>query len=76
MTCQEIAEFLLAYHADELPATQRLKFDQHLAECDECVEYLRTYRTTINLFRQALTGDDSIPVPESLIRAVTETMRN
>jgi anti-sigma factor RsiW len=73
MTCQDFVTFLMDYLDGKLSGPQRLSFEQHLAECPDCVAYLKTYRETIRLGKEAYTTeDDSIPsaVPEELIRAI------
>jgi anti-sigma factor RsiW len=72
MTCREIADFLLDYQSDELPAEQRQFFDQHLAECPECVEYIRTYNRTVELGRAAYHDNcaEKPLIPEELVRAI------
>ena len=73
MTCRELADFLGDYVAGELDAQVRAVFDAHLAACPECVTYLRTYRDTIRLVKDACRdAEDSLPadVPEGLVQAV------
>jgi len=51
----------------------RAVFDAHLAACPECVTYLRTYRDTIRLVKDACRdAEDSLPadVPEGLVGAI------
>jgi anti-sigma factor RsiW len=73
LTCQELVEFLANYLAGELDSDQRLVFERHLAECPECVTYLRGYAETVRLARDAY-ADDRVPatVPEGLVRAILE----
>jgi anti-sigma factor RsiW len=69
MTCREVVEYLMAYLDGELPEAERLVFEEHLAECPDCVHYLETYRETVRLGRDACRGEDG-PVPEDLVRAI------
>jgi anti-sigma factor RsiW len=68
MTCEEIAEFLLEYQDGGLDDERRRRFDAHLAECPECVEYIRTYNQAIAAGRAACAG--ACEVPERLVRAI------
>jgi anti-sigma factor RsiW len=68
MTCAEIADFLLEYQEGELAEVDRLCFEAHLAECPECVEYIRTYNEAVAAGRAACAGD--CEVPERLVRAI------
>jgi anti-sigma factor RsiW len=75
VTCQEIIEFLMAYVDGELPPEQAAVFAQHLADCPVCLEFLHSYRQTVQLSKQALSpgaspANDCPPVPEDLIRAI------
>ncbi len=73
MTCQEIAEFLLAYLERELPEPQRDVFQAHLDECPACVTFLRTYESTIRLGKAACRDcpeATKAKVPDALIQAI------
>lgn len=78
MTCREIVEFLLDYLDDELSSEQREHFEEHLAECPECVAYLSSYRTTVAVTKHALCEfvDATVDsLPEDLVRAILCTRR-
>jgi anti-sigma factor RsiW len=73
MTCRELADFLMEYLDEELPPDVRLEFDRHLALCPNCVAYVKTYRTTIELGRRAFADDAAdagTEVPPELVRAI------
>ena len=73
MTCREFVEFLMAYLGGGLSPADRAAFEEHLAECPDCVNYLHTYQQTIRLSKAVCCRpDDSLPegVPERLIRAI------
>ncbi len=73
MTCRELAEFLSAYLAGELPPMQMVEFERHLAVCDDCVHYIDTYKMTIELGRAALkppAAETPPSVPDDLLRAI------
>jgi anti-sigma factor RsiW len=69
VTCQEIAEFLMDYVDNALPGTQRAIFEEHLAECPECVAYFESYKMTVNLSK-ATRQPAPQNVPEDLIQAI------
>ncbi len=78
LTCKELIEFLDTYVDGSLAPAQRIRFDGHLAKCPDCVNYLATYRGTIDLARGAWKADDDAPpvdVPEELLRAVLGARR-
>ena len=76
ITCRELVDFLTDYVEDELPRPERQRFDEHLGACPECVDYVDSYRTTIEL-GQLLCTDDSPPpeMPEELTLAILAARR-
>ena len=71
ITCRELIEFLDDYVAGALPSDRRRAFEEHLALCPDCVNYLESYRLTIDLGRKALLDDEALAtVPEGLVRAI------
>ena len=68
ITCREVISFLLEYLEGSLPPGEAERFERHLAKCDSCVAYLRTYEATIRMER--LTAAEEASVPEDLIKAV------
>jgi anti-sigma factor RsiW len=70
LTCRELSEFLADYLADELGPDERLRFEEHLAECPECVAYLRSYAETRQLVKDAFEDGPLPPPPEELVRAI------
>jgi anti-sigma factor RsiW len=74
MTCRELADFLMDYLDGSLPADVQSAFDRHLALCPNCVAYVKTYRTTIELSRCAYDDDQAdaalTEVPPDLVRAI------
>jgi anti-sigma factor RsiW len=75
VTCRELADFVMGYLDGELQADQRQRFEQHLAECPDCVRYLREYRATIRAGQEAFAdadADNEVPVdmPDDLVKAI------
>lgn len=76
LTCRDVTGFLADYLAGELAAGVRDSFEAHLADCPDCVAYLRQYETTVRLARDACDGDArAAGVPESLVEAIVEARR-
>ncbi len=77
MNCRELSEFIHDYLAGALPEGERATFERHLERCPDCVRYLDSYRTTIELARGAYAGEVIAPcqVPEGLIQAVLAAKR-
>jgi anti-sigma factor RsiW len=75
LTCRELIDFLRAYLDDELPSALRQRFEEHLACCPPCLDYLDSYRETVALAAEAFEAggpDEPVPeeVPEELVRAI------
>jgi anti-sigma factor RsiW len=56
LTCQELVETVTAYLDHAMSDAERRRFDEHLAVCPPCVEYVRQIKTTIQLTGQADCG--------------------
>ena len=75
ITCKELIDFLDDYVADELPPPRRHEFERHLSVCPSCVEYVKSYRVTIQFARRAYPDPAEIP-PELLTALVAAVARN
>ncbi|MEA2557014.1 MAG: hypothetical protein QOG88_552 [Actinomycetota bacterium] len=49
MECRDLVEAVTAYLEHEMSPEDRARFDQHLALCDGCTNYLAQIRETIRL---------------------------
>jgi anti-sigma factor RsiW len=47
MPCQELVEVITDYLEGALPARDRIRFEEHLAVCGKCQEYVAQFRRTI-----------------------------
>lgn len=73
LTCHEVIDFLGAYLDDELPPAVRTRFDEHVAVCPACVDYIATYRQTQALTRRAAQDEARAAdegAPEPLVQAI------
>jgi predicted anti-sigma-YlaC factor YlaD len=59
LTCQELVELVTDYLEGVLSAPQRARFEEHLAKCTGCRNYLAQMRQTIKLAGQL--SEESIP---------------
>ena len=78
LTCRDVVEFLMDYVAHELDPAQRHAFEAHLAECDECVAYIRSYEQTVRLGTAAFDDLDQAAaahLPKGLVQAVLAARR-
>jgi anti-sigma factor RsiW len=72
MNCRELTEHLDAYLEGGLAAAQHVELERHLAGCQSCVNYLDSYRRSVDLGRAALRETDraEAEVPDELVRAI------
>ena len=76
MTCRDFITFLMQYLDGELPTEQQAVFEQHLADCPDCLAYLRSYAATIKLGKAAFADLDKrapAEVPEELVKVILAT---
>jgi anti-sigma factor RsiW len=66
LTCRDVLACLADYLSQELSTAERLAFAAHIAACDACVVYIRTYETAVRLGTAAY--DDAIADPELVKR--------
>jgi anti-sigma factor RsiW len=72
VTCREFADFVMSYLDGELDPIQRRPFEEHLANCADCVRYLREYRATVRVGPLAYGDDLPADVPEDLVKAILD----
>lgn len=72
MKCKEVIEFLMDYLDGGLAQQVRADFERHMACCSDCVEFLESYKATIQLGRNACEAceENAPPIPEGLVRAI------
>jgi anti-sigma factor RsiW len=77
VSCREFVDFLIDYQSGALSAAERACFEDHLAECPNCVTYMQTYRSTIELSKLACRSSGHVPedVPEELVQAILAARR-
>jgi anti-sigma factor RsiW len=66
LSCRELVELVTAYLEGALSIADRLRFENHLSECDGCSTYLEQMRRTIEL-TGTLRVDDVSPDAESAL---------
>ena len=77
MTCRELIGFLDDYVAGSLAPDERLRFETHLSDCPECIGYVRSYRDTIRLSKDACSDLDAqaLGMPSELVDAILAARR-
>jgi anti-sigma factor RsiW len=69
LTCQELVELVTEYLDDVLTPAERVRFEGHLADCDECPRYVEQLRVTVRVIGQLSERDLAEPVRASLLAA-------
>jgi anti-sigma factor RsiW len=69
LSCQELVELVTDYLEDALDERHRRAFDEHLAACDGCTEYLDQLRATIRITGTLTPADLSPAVEDALLHA-------
>ena len=46
-TCKQIAQLIADYLTDKLRPTLKAEFEKHLSLCPDCVNFINTYRKTV-----------------------------
>jgi anti-sigma factor RsiW len=69
LSCQELVELVTDYLEDGLDVADRMRFEQHLATCDKCQQYLEQLRQTIRVTGTLTSSDLSEEIEEALMQA-------
>jgi anti-sigma factor RsiW len=66
INCQQLIDFCFDYIDGSLPQDERVRFAQHLGQCNDCVVFFETYRRTPELTREALATQIPAAVRDSV----------
>jgi anti-sigma factor RsiW len=69
LTCKEVVELVNDYLGATMPAAERARFADHLAECPACTSYLEQMKTTIELTGQLREDELSDDMKRDLVEA-------
>lgn len=61
MTCKQEIDFLDRYFSGDLNECELERFESHLDVCRDCVAFVRTYKTTLDLTRSFLSSPAHAP---------------
>ena len=68
LICQEVVELVTAYLEDALLPEKRAQFEDHLADCDGCTNYVEQVRLTIGMLRNLAQEPDFPETKEDLLQ--------
>lgn len=72
LTCQELVELVTDYLEETLAQEDRLRFEEHLSECEGCHAYVEQMRHTIQITKR-LTEDE---IPSSARNSLLQAFRD
>lgn len=70
-TCKDVIDLLRSYLDGEMTPELKQHLERHLGDCSPCDEFLKTYRATPGLCREALAAK----MPEALSKNLSEFLR-
>jgi anti-sigma factor RsiW len=73
LSCKELVELVTAYDEGALAVGERARFDEHLTECPDCVEYLAQFRRTVAAI--GLAAAELAPPVTDLLRVFRDWRR-
>ena len=73
--CNELVELVTDYLEGALPPHERARFDAHLAECPDCVEYVAQMQRTIVAVGLAAPDLERTPEVAALLRVFRDWKR-
>jgi anti-sigma factor RsiW len=76
LSCQELVELVTDYLEGALGERDTRAFEQHIAGCDGCTEYLEQIRTTIRLVGSLTPSDLTIDAETTLLQAFRDWKRS
>ncbi|MGH7795324.1 MAG: zf-HC2 domain-containing protein [Candidatus Binatia bacterium] len=66
ITCKKEVDFIARYLAADLTGRELAAFEGHLELCRDCVAFLQTYKTTVELTRSFLSSQSRAGQPPEL----------
>jgi anti-sigma factor RsiW len=75
LSCRELVELVTDYLDGALGPVDLARFEQHLAGCGKCAEYLAQLRQTIHITGTLTPDDLSAEMEEALLQAFRDWRR-
>ena len=75
LACNELVELVTEYLEDTLPSAERARFDAHLTECPDCVEYVAQMQRTIVAVGLSAAELERTPAIAALLRVFRDWKR-
>ena len=75
LACNELVELVTNYMEGTLRPAERARFDAHLTECPDCVEYVAQMRRTIVAVGLSAAALDRTPAVTTLLHVFRDWKR-
>jgi len=72
LTCQQVLDYLSDYVDSRLSGQELARFEEHLAICPQCVDYLENFKATLAACRglRDTQFQNLLPLPDELVQAI------
>ena len=71
ITCRDLVGLLMDFDSDQLSAAWRESIEQHLRCCPQCLAYVKSYRTLVDITRRM----PATPLPPRLEQRLQTMLR-
>ena len=71
ITCRDLVELLMDFNSGQLSTEWRESIQQHLGRCSQCVAYVESYRTLVEIARRM----PATPLPPRLEQRLQTILR-
>ena len=75
LACNELVELVTDYMEGTLPPAERARFDAHLTECPDCVEYVAQMHRTVVAVGLSGVELDQTPAVTALLQVFRDWKR-
>ena len=74
-TCRQMTDLVLGYLTDKLSPSVKREFEQHLAVCPDCVNFLNTYKKTVAVTKSVQQSDLPASVRDNILTFLRKRIR-
>ena len=74
-TCRQMTDLVLGYLTGKLSPSVKREFEQHLALCPDCVNFLNTYKKTVAVTKSVQQSDLPARVRDNILSFLRKRMR-
>jgi anti-sigma factor RsiW len=74
-SCRQMTDLVLGYLTGKLSPSVKSEFEQHLAVCPDCVNFLKTYKKTVAVTKSVQQSDLPARVRDNILTFLRKRMR-